>query len=79
MLPQVAVPSILQLWLPQLQLHRNNLKLLQLVSSGEGLTAVLAAQLLDALPEGCALVNLYGEHLGSNDNLPGLPPYALPT
>lgn len=60
-LPQVAVPSVLELWLPQLRLHRSSLKLRQLVSSGEGLTAALAAQLLDAVPDGCVLVNLYGE------------------
>lgn len=58
---QVAVPSILELWLPQLMQHRSHLSLQQLVSSGEGLTVALAAQLLEALPTGCCLVNLYGK------------------
>jgi non-ribosomal peptide synthetase component F len=58
---QVAVPTLLQLWLPQLLQHRDQLSLRQLVSSGEGLTAALAQDLLGALPPGCSLVNLYGE------------------
>lgn len=52
---------MLELWLPQLLQHRGRLRLQQLVSSGEGLTAALAGQLLDALPDGCVLLNLYGE------------------
>lgn len=52
---------MLELWLPQLLQHRGRLRLQQLVSSGEGLTAALAGQLLDALPHGCVLLNLYGE------------------
>lgn len=58
---QVAVPSVLELWLPALRQHSSRLSLRQLVSSGEGLTVDLASQLLDVLPAGCVLVNLYGE------------------
>jgi non-ribosomal peptide synthetase component F len=58
---QAAVPSVLQLWLPALAAAKQQLSLLQLVSSGEMLPAALAAQLLDALPDGCLLINLYGE------------------
>ena len=57
----MAVPSVLQLWLPALRAYRDRLSLQQLVSSGEGLTAALAGQLLEVLPPGCVLVNLYGE------------------
>jgi hypothetical protein len=58
---QAAVPSVLQLWLPALAAAKQQLSLLQLVSSGEMLPAALAAKLLDALPHGCLLLNLYGE------------------
>jgi non-ribosomal peptide synthetase component F len=60
---QVAVPTLLQLWLPQLRQHKGQLSLQQMVSSGEGLTAALAHDLFEALPPGCSLVNLYGECL----------------
>ncbi|WIA29628.1 hypothetical protein OEZ86_012115 [Tetradesmus obliquus] len=56
-----AVPSVLQLWLPALAAARQQLSLLQLVSSGEMLPAALAGNLLQALPERCLLLNLYGE------------------
>lgn len=58
---QAAVPSLLELWLPQLQQHRGRLKLQQLVSSGEPLSHQLATLLLVALPPHCVLLNLYGE------------------
>ncbi|WIA09551.1 hypothetical protein OEZ85_008946 [Tetradesmus obliquus] len=55
-----AVPSVLQLWLPALAAARQQLSLLQLVSSGEMLPTALAGNLLQALPERCLLLNLYG-------------------
>eukprot|EP00775_Hariotina_reticulata_P011164 gene11164-11314_t len=60
----VAVPSVLQLWLPTLLSHKELLNLKQLVSSGEMLSADLAGQLLDVLPAGCVLLNLYGVAAG---------------
>jgi non-ribosomal peptide synthetase component F len=58
---QAAVPSVLQLWLPALAAAKQQLSLLQLVSSGEMLPAALAEGLLGALPDGCLLLNLYGK------------------
>jgi non-ribosomal peptide synthetase component F len=58
---QAAVPSVLQLWLPALAAAKQQLSLLQVVSSGEMLPVTLASELLQALPDGCLLLNLYGE------------------
>jgi non-ribosomal peptide synthetase component F len=54
------VPSVLQLWLPQLRHHGPRLQLQQLVSSGEALSNALAAELKAVLPPACVLLNLYG-------------------
>jgi hypothetical protein len=56
----VAVPSALQLLLPQLAAARQQLALRLVVSSGEPLSWRLARQLQDALPLGCTLLNIYG-------------------
>jgi hypothetical protein len=54
---------VLQLWLPALAAARQQLHLLQLVSSGEMLPVSLAKELLHALPDSCLLLNLYGKQL----------------
>lgn len=52
---------MLQLLAPHLAARRGALSLRELVSSGELLPAELAAALAAALPEGCSILNLYGE------------------
>jgi hypothetical protein len=55
---------VLQLLAPHLAARRRELRLRQLVSSGELLPADLAGVLLDAVPPGCRVLNLYGRPWG---------------
>jgi acyl-CoA synthetase (AMP-forming)/AMP-acid ligase II len=55
-----AVPSLLALWAPELLRAQHRLQLMQVVSSGAPLACALAGTLLDALPQRCVLLNLYG-------------------